>query len=660
MSALLEVRGLHTHFLGRDAFNRPKVARALNGVDLTLARGEILGIVGETGAGKSLTVQTILGTLRRPARRIAGEIVLDGARLHELGEDELNGLRGSTIGLVVQSPVTSLDPPARVGEQIVRMQRAHRDVSRAAAWDRGVEMLRRVGVPSPEERMRAWPHELSGGMAQRVVIAMALVNDPLLLIADEPTTGLDVTVQTQILDLIRDLVAGGERGVILVTHDLGVVAQYCGRVAVMYAGVVVEEGPVAEVFTAPRHPYTAALLEAADVAAAARGTRALPPSTPPNLYDLPPGCLFAPPLPPAPADLRHPAARRDRRGPRRRSKVPLRVSAPLLAVRHAVKHFPAGGGRTVHALNGVDLDIAAGETVGLVGESGSGKTTLGRLILRLDALTSGTIAFDGHDLTRLPERRMRPLRPDLQMVFQSPYASLNPRMTIGALIEEPLRLHRRMAPAERRAEVRALARRVALSETLLSRYVNQVSGGQLQRAAIARAIATRPKLVVLDEPTSSLDLSVRAEILSLLQELKGEHRMAMLFISHDLETVKAVCDRIAVMYLGRIVETGSRADVFDRPAHPYTRTLLSAQLSPDPRVRRERLPILGEPPSPLALPKGCGFAARCPVAEPDCVRAPVAFRALGPLGHLAACLKVQPRSDSLERSGTWPATSTSS
>ena len=301
MTDILKVRDLHTHFVSRNAVNEIRVARALNGVDLTLPRGRILGIVGETGAGKSLTVQTILGLLKPPARRVGGEIELDGRRLDGLPEKELNRLRGSSIGLVVQSPVTSLDPRAKVGEQIVRLQRAHRQVSRGEAWKRGVEMLRRVGVPSPEDRMGAWPHELSGGMAQRVVIAMALINDPLLMIADEPTTGLDVTVQAQILDLIRDLVTGTERGVIIVTHDLGVVAQYCADVAVMYSGTVVEQGPVAEVFVEPRHPYTQALIRAADLAAAAGGRRALPPSTPPDLYDLPEGCLFAPRCPKAEA-----------------------------------------------------------------------------------------------------------------------------------------------------------------------------------------------------------------------------------------------------------------------------------------------------------------------------------------------------------------------
>tara|TARA_R110000751_G_scaffold8822_7_gene34093 strand:- start:11916 stop:12866 length:951 start_codon:yes stop_codon:yes gene_type:complete len=313
------------------------------------------------------------------------------------------------------------------------------------------------------------------------------------------------------------------------------------------------------------------------------------------------------------------------------------VTQPILDVQDAVKRF-ANGGRTVHALNGVNLSISAGESVGLVGESGSGKTTLGRLILRLEEATSGAIHFDGQEITHLRERRMRRLRPSIQMVFQSPYASLNPMMKIGALIEEPLTLHTTLSRAERKEEVRSLARRVALSEALLERHVSQASGGQLQRASIARAIATRPKLLVLDEPTSSLDLSVRAEILSLLMSLKQDQGLSMLFISHDLETVHAICDRVCVMYLGRIVEAGSRDDVFRTPSHPYTKTLLSAQLSPDPRVPRQRLPILGEPPSPLKLPRGCGFAARCPIAEKICETQPVALRDLGGAHH-AACIK---------------------
>lgn len=314
------------------------------------------------------------------------------------------------------------------------------------------------------------------------------------------------------------------------------------------------------------------------------------------------------------------------------------TTTPLLTVRDAVKHF-RGGGRTVHALNGVSLSIAPGESVGLVGESGSGKTTLGRLILRLEQATAGSVVFDGHDVTTWREGRMRRLRPAVQMVFQSPYASLNPRMKIGALIEEPLKLHTTLSKDDRKKEVRALARRVALSEVLLERHVNQASGGQLQRASIARAIATKPKLLVLDEPTSSLDLSVRAEILSLLGSLKEEHGMAMLFISHDLDTVHAVCDRVCVMYLGRIVETGSREAIFGAPLHPYTRTLLSAQLSADPRVARERLPILGEPPSPLRLPPGCGFAARCPLAETACTAQPIALTAKAGSDHAVACIR---------------------
>ena len=299
MSNILKVRNLQTHFVSRDAVNDLKIARALNGVDLTVAQGRILGIVGETGAGKSLTVQTILGTLKPPAVRVAGEIELAGKRLDLMTEAELNKQRGATVGLVVQSPVTSLDPRVRVGDQLIRLQRAHRDISKSDAHARAIDMLKRVSVPSAEERMRAWPHELSGGMAQRVIIAMALINDPILLIADEPTTGLDVTVQAQILDLIRDLVASSERGAIIVTHDLGVVAQYCEDVAVMYAGVVVEQGPIGEVFVNPRHPYTELLLAASDLDAAASGRRSLPPSKPPNLYDLPPGCLFAPRCPKA-------------------------------------------------------------------------------------------------------------------------------------------------------------------------------------------------------------------------------------------------------------------------------------------------------------------------------------------------------------------------
>lgn len=293
MTDILRVRDLHTHFVSRNAVNDIRIAKALNGIDLTVPAGRILGVVGETGAGKSLTVQTILGTLKAPAQRVAGEIELAGKRLDLMSEAQLNRVRGSSIGLVVQSPVTSLDPRVRVGEQLIRLQRAHRKISKAAARDHAIEMLRRVGVPSPEERMQAWAHELSGGMAQRVVIAMALINEPVLLIADEPTTGLDVTVQAQILDLIRDLVDGTQRAAIIVTHDLGVVAQYCGHVAVMYSGVVVEQGPIDEVFLQPRHPYTKALLGAADLAAAASGRQAMPPSSPPNLYDLPPGCLFA-------------------------------------------------------------------------------------------------------------------------------------------------------------------------------------------------------------------------------------------------------------------------------------------------------------------------------------------------------------------------------
>ena len=488
-----------------------------------------------------------------------------------------------------------------------------------------VDLLTRVGIPDPAARARAYPHELSGGMRQRAMIAMAIANDPRVLIADEPTTALDVTIQAQVLTLLGDLRRERGMGVVFITHSLPVVAEIADRVAVMYAGEIVEQGPAATVFARPLHPYTSALL-----ASAPREDGGLPdgiPGTVPLPHELPPGCAFAPRCRhriPA-CDAQRPALVEAGEDHTSRCLAGARMTAappPLLVAEGVTRRFGARGlftrARPVQAVTDVSLSLGRGETVGLVGESGSGKSTLGRMLLGLLPPSEGQVWFDGVDLARATPAERRVLRRRMQIVFQDPHSSLDPRRTIGAQIADGPTIHALVPPAERRAQVEALLGQVGLAPMHADRYPHEFSGGQRQRIGIARALATNPEFLVADEPVSALDVSVQAQVLALLADLRSRFGLALLFISHDLAVVRSLCDRVVVLYLGRVMESGPVAQVLEAPRHPYTQALLSAAPSLEASRRRTRILLQGDPPSPSAPPSGCVFRTRCPVAMPAC------------------------------------------
>jgi peptide/nickel transport system ATP-binding protein len=538
---LLSVRDLRVGF----ATEGGRV-QAVDGVSFELAPGEVLAIVGESGSGKSVTAQTIMGLTRSPNASIAGSVSFRGQELIDAGDAELQKLRGAEIAMIFQDPMTSLNPVYRVGAQIVEAIRTHRpEVGKEEAHERAARLLDSVGIPDPDRRVDDYPHELSGGMRQRAMIAMALALEPQVLIADEPTTALDVTIQAQILDLLRRLNRERDLATILITHDFGVVAEIADRVLVMHEGRIVERGDLDQVFYATKDPYTRGLL-----AAVLRLDQA--------------------PL------LR-----------------PGRGEGALLEVTDLVKHFPVKRGflvdrevDRVRAVDGVSFSVARGETLGLVGESGSGKSTLSRAVLQLISPTSGSVRFDGREIAGLSRRQMRPLRPLMQMIFQDPYASLNPRKRVGQIVGEPLRIQGSASGPELRGQVRGLLDRVGLSPEHYDRYPHEFSGGQRQRIGIARALALRPKLIVADEPVSALDVSIRTQILDLLAELQDDFGLTYVFIAHDIGVVRHVSDRIAVMHDGRIVEEGAADRVCERPSDPYTKTLLAAVPVPDPRESR--------------------------------------------------------------------------
>jgi peptide/nickel transport system ATP-binding protein len=641
--------------------------RAVRGVSWQLEQGEVLGIVGESGSGKSVSSLAIMGLLPERAR-VSGSIRLRERELIGLSDKEFSTIRGSRIAMVFQDPMSALTPVYTVGDQIAEAVRAHdRTRSKQGAAKRAVELLDLVGIPNAANAAKAFPHEFSGGMRQRVVIAIAIANDPDLIIADEPTTALDVTVQAQVLDVLSTAREVTGAGIILITHDLGVVAGFADRLMVMYAGRAVETGAVEQVYRQPRMPYTLGLLGSVprldDDA-----HRPLVPiaGRPPSLVGLPTGCPFAPRCPLAIDECRTeeprlvpvPDAGADRAAACVRiaalaaaqayaARTPSEQLVPehkpraerdlVLDVRGLAKYFPITKGvfrrqvGEVRAVDGVDLDIASGETLGLVGESGCGKTTTLLQVLELTRPEQGTISLFGEDVAGLANAARKRLRRDIQVVFQDPIASLDPRMPISDIIAEPLRLHG-LRPETVRARVAELLELVGMSPEHASRYPAEFSGGQRQRVSIARALALEPKLVVLDEPVSALDVSVQAGVLNLLADLHDRLGLSYLFVSHDLSVIRHVADRIAVMYLGRIVEIGAANELLDAAAHPYTQALLSAVPIPDPvaeragscwsatgRTRRNRRPAVGSAPaaSPTRpCPKRIG--RNVPMSCPNC------------------------------------------
>jgi peptide/nickel transport system ATP-binding protein len=675
---LLDVRNLSTHIrTGRG------IVRAVDGVSFSVRAGETLGLVGESGCGKSMTGLSLMGLLPSGGTILPGSSArLGGRELVGLPDRERQRIRGQDIAMVFQDPMTSLDPTKTVGYQVAESVRLHRRCSRIEALDRAVEVLTLVGLPQPRRRLNDYPHQLSGGLRQRVLIAMALVNEPQLLIADEPTTALDVTIQAQILDLLDDLRVRLGMAMILITHDLGVAAGHSDRINVMYAGKIVESTSTERIFAGMRHPYTQSLLASVprldqDPNLALRTI----PGRPPDLTDLPPGCRFAERCPYAddncrnqepllsggdvhryacwhptagPLPLSAPVPARLTADPR--AATPGAIAAPgatedlrLVEARDLVKTFPVRAGfrgiarpghprPVVHAVSDVSLMVQAGETFGLVGESGCGKTTLARMLVGLDRPDAGTVTVDGTDLAGLHGRAQRRGRRDQQMVFQDPFSSLDPRMRIGSILREPLEIQGIGTPRQRRIRAAELLAEVGLPAGALELYPHEFSGGQRQRIGLARALALTPKLIVADEPVSALDVSVRAQMLNLMKRLQVAHGLAYVVISHDLAVIRYLATRIGVMYLGRLVEVGSADDIHRRAAHPYTAGLLAAVPVPDPRVQQGKRAagIGGELPSPIDPPSGCRFRTRCPRAQERCGQEDPPLRPFGH-GHVAAC-----------------------
>ncbi|MGH3829503.1 MAG: dipeptide ABC transporter ATP-binding protein [Pseudonocardiaceae bacterium] len=630
---------------------------AVRGVDFDLRPGRTLAIVGESGSGKSVTSMAVMGLLPEYAS-VTGSIALGGRQLLELDDRQMSKIRGRELGMIFQDPLSSLTPIFSVGRQIVEALEIHQNLDRDVAWKRAVELLDLVGIPNAAQRSRSFPHEFSGGMRQRVVIAMAMANDPRIIIADEPTTALDVTVQAQILDVLRLSQAETGAALIMITHDLGVVAGIADDVLVMYAGRPVERAPVDELFARPRMPYTIGLLGAVPRVDVAERRPLVPiAGNPPLLVDLPPGCPFQPRCPvsvpgcgdrepelavvPGGAVNEHSAAciradeiRHGRIDGRPVYPVPPAPDAPaahipreqrpaVLELNGLSKTFPLLRGALlkrrvgwVYAVSGVDLDIREGETLGLVGESGCGKTSTLLEIMNLRPPQSGSIRVSGVDVAA-PRGRdaQRQLRRTLHMVFQDPIGALDPRMTVFDILAEPLRAFGEADRTVIGARVDELMDLVGLNPEHCDRFPTAFSGGQRQRIAIARALATNPSLLVLDEPVSALDVSIQAGVINLLNELKATLGLSYLFVAHDLSVVRHISDRVAVMYLGRIVEIGAVDEVFDNPRHPYTQALLSAIPVPDPMVERtrERIILRGDLPSPIDSAPGCRFASRCPL-----------------------------------------------
>ncbi|MEU4654915.1 ABC transporter ATP-binding protein [Streptomyces sp. NPDC023723] len=526
---LLSLRDLHVSYRSRSG-----PVHAVRGVDLDIAPGEIVALVGESGSGKSTTAHAITGLLAPGGRIDAGSVLLDGRDLTTLKDKELQAVRGTRIGLVPQDPAVSLNPVQRVGHQVAEVLRIHATVTRQAAREEALDLLARAGLPDPRTQARRYPHELSGGMRQRVLIAVALAGSPSLVIADEPTSALDATVQRGVLDHLQELTRASGTAILLVTHDLGVAADRAARIAVMSEGTVVECAPASRVVAAPQDPYTRRLLRSV------------------------PRLDSTPVAPPSPGE----------------------DAAPLLEALHLTKDFPlprtAGGPRTLRAVDDVSVTLRRGETVALVGESGSGKSTTARMILRLTTPTSGRIRWDGEDVTEARGARLRALRRRAQLVYQNPYSSLDPRLSVGDIVGEPLRAFRVGDRAAREQRVGALLDRVALPARLSGHRPAELSGGQRQRVAIARALALSPELVVCDEPVSALDVSVQAQILALLAQLQADTGVSYLFVSHDLAVVRQVAHRVLVMRSGRLVESATADDLFRSPGHAYTRTLLAS------------------------------------------------------------------------------------
>ncbi|MGI9395789.1 MAG: dipeptide ABC transporter ATP-binding protein, partial [Boseongicola sp.] len=631
---ILDIRDLNLNF------RTPRgTVEVLKDVSITVPENRVVGIVGESGCGKSTVVSAAMRLLANNAQIPSGEILFEGEDILIADEARLQALRGQKISMVFQDPMTSQNPVIPIGRQLVDVLYRRRELSTEARRELAIDMLRKVGIADPELRFDQYPHEFSGGMRQRISIAMALLVNPRLLIADEPTTALDVTMEAQIVHLIQKMKAEFEGSVVFVSHNLGLIAELCDDVVVMYAGEVVERGTVYDIFERPQHPYTRKLLEC-DPALVLKRTKQLPtiPGNVPDLRFRPKGCVFSDRCPAAMPQCRelHPkeiAIAGDHHarclllsdggevkmppfehsfetdvGSRESSanpavlvdelRVRFRTKGPVAALFQRIRD------PFIDAVFDISLRIGEGQTYGLAGESGSGKTTLGRTMIGLAQAESGKIELDGHDLTALTEREFKPIRRNAAMMFQDPVASLSPRRTAKALVLEPYDIHG-VTGFDRDARAEELFDMVGLSPAYLSRYPHELSGGQARRVGVARALALSPKLIIADEPTAGLDVSVQGEILNLMGRLQDELGLSYLIVSHNLPVIRHVCDKLGIMYLGRLVEQGNAEDIFDHPMHPYTKGLLSSIPVPDPNVKREFVSVEGEVPSLSNRPMGC-------------------------------------------------------
>jgi peptide/nickel transport system ATP-binding protein len=674
MAPLLQIEDLRTDIRLRSA-----TVHALDGVSLNVEAGECLGIVGESGSGKTMTALSVMQLLPPGGHIVGGRITLGGQEISALSDDGMRQIRGNEVGMIFQDPMTSLNPTMTIGDQIAETVVLHRGADKKTSLARAVEVLGLVGMPRPAERVGNYPHQLSGGMRQRVMIAMALACEPKLLIADEPTTALDVTIQKQILELIDDLRRRLGMAVILVTHDLGVIAGRADRAAVMYAGKVMETTTTMRLFANPRHPYTEALFGALPEKAADGSERLYSiPGMPPDLTDPPKGCKFAPRCRYAQDRCREndPELEGDRWEHAYRCFFPVGKTSDaedeaslkvaevaharraraedastngdgvLLKADHLVKNFAVTAGAVlqrkigdVSAVADVSFSIRPGQTFGMVGESGCGKTTIGRLIAGLEKATGGSIVLDGEDLVQLSRRERRRRSPKVQLMFQDSYASMDPRMRVGPILREPLAIQGIGSRQEQRNQIAAILDEVGLPRAAVERYPHEFSGGQRQRLGLARALILRPKLVIADEPVSALDVSIQAQILNLMLDLQRDLGLTYLFISHDLSVVRYLSDTIGVMYLGKLVEIGPADDVYYRPVHPYTRGLIDTVPVADPVVAqaREDKGVTGELPSAINPPSGCRFRTRCPRAQELCAEQEPPLRPFTEQGHQAAC-----------------------
>jgi peptide/nickel transport system ATP-binding protein len=632
---LLRVNNLKTWFqVGLD-----KVAKAVDGVSFELEQGKTLALVGESGCGKTQTAFSLIRLIAENGYHPSGEIIFNGKNISSYGEDEMRLLRGNEIAMIFQEPMTSLNPLYRIGNQLEEPLRLHRKMQKTETRKRAIDLLDRVGIPDPDKRIDDFPHQLSGGMKQRVMIAMALACEPKLLIADEPTTALDVTIQAQVLRLMSDLQQQTGMSILLITHDLGIVNQMADHLSIMYAGRIVEQGTREQIFTHLSHPYTRRLFESIPKPGDSKYYLNTIPGMVPPATEYGSGCLFS--------DRCHLVMDKCKTTDSPAYKISQghtvnchlfeagsttalnkdRVAEPapprdlqevLLSVRSLKTWFPVHKGilnrvvNHVRAVDGVSIDIRRGGTLALVGESGCGKTTLGESVLRLARNSGGEVLFQGQNIFTLESEELKQIRKHMQIIFQDPFGSLSPRMTVEDIVGEGLRVHYpKLTEQEKRDKIDKVLREVGLDASLMDRYPHEFSGGQRQRISIARALILEPEFLILDEPTSALDVSVQAQVLNLLRELQARRNLTYLFITHNLSVVQYMADNVAIMYLGRIVEYAPVRDLFENPTHPYTKSLLDAV--PSLGERKKFSALVGDVPSPLNPPKGCYFHPRCPV-----------------------------------------------